>query len=161
MSNIQQFTATSIALLGSAVGWQSAIARRLGIESRTVRRWIAAGQAPEWAMEKLTELAGGAGASPWPRDEWIHGDATGADGKRREYIYHTQPPRFLARIVELDADGVPLPKEEPADVLSGMVYGLAEDMVLCEIEWIDEVATGEHVKWLEAAAEAIVEDALS
>lgn len=150
-----KFTATSIALLRSSVGWQSAIARRLGVESRTVRRWLAAGVTPDWVDAKFTELLGATDLAPWPRDEWLIGDALGADGKRREYIAHIQPPRFIARVVDCDGDGLPTPAEMPADVVSGITYSADEFTVLCEIEWIEPVAPGEHVKWLEAAADAL------
>ena len=36
------------------------------------------------------------------RDEWLIGDALGLDGKRREYVVHLQPPRFVARVVACD-----------------------------------------------------------
>lgn len=150
-----KFQSTAIALLRTAVGWQSAIARRLDVEPRTVRRWLAAGKTPTWVDEKLLEMIGATDLAPGPRDEWLIGDARGQDGKRREYVVHLQPPRFIARIVACDDDGNPEPSEAPADVISGVVYAIDEGTVLCEIEWIENVAPGEHVKWLEAAADAI------
>lgn len=148
------FQASSIALLRSAVGWQSAIARKLGVTSRTVRHWLHAGEIPHWVDDKFAEWTGAIDITAWPRDEWLIGDALGGDGRRREYIAHLQPPRFVARIVACDEDGQPLPEEEPADVLSGIVYADG-DALLCEIDWIEPVAPGEHAKWLEAAADAI------
>lgn len=152
--NAEQFTATSITLLRSTVGWQSAIARRLGVLPRQVRRWLAAGVTPAWVDDKFAEMIGATDLAPWPRDEWLIGDALGGDGRRREYIYHMQAPRFTARIVSCDDDGLPLPDEQPADVVSGIVYS-TDGAVLCEIEWTEPVAPGEHVKWLEAACDAI------
>jgi len=154
-----EFTAASIALLRSAVGWQSAIARRLGIDSRTVRRWLAAGETPAWVDARLAELMGAADIAPWPRDEWLLGDAFGADGRRREYLVHLQPPRFVARVVEIDADGEPLPEMQPADVVSGTVYVVdhfvgEHETVLCEIDWIDRPPPGEITPLMEAAADA-------
>lgn len=151
----EAFQAAAIAILRSAVGWQSAIARRLGVTPRTVRHWLHSGTVPDWVAKKFAEWIGAADIAPWPRDEWLIGDAVGGDGRRREYIYHMQPPRFVARIVACDLDGTPLPEEEPADILSGVVYAADEETLLCEIEWIDEVAPGEHSKWLEAAADVI------
>ncbi len=150
-----EFAAASIAILRSAVGWQSAIARRLGIDSRTVRRWLAAGEIPAWADAKLAELMGGLAAGPWPRDEWIVGDALGRDGRRREYVVHLAPPRFAARIVACGEDGTPLPDEQPADALSGAVYSADPETVLCEIDWIDAPDPGEVAQLLEAAADEI------
>ena len=105
-------------------------------------------------MTRLAELIGAADISPWPRDEWMIGDARSPDGRYREYIAHLQPPRFVARIVGTDDDGKPEAAELPADLLSVVVY-TSEDSALCEIEWIDEIMPGEIVKWLEAAADEI------
>lgn len=150
-----EFTAASIALLRSSVGWQTAIARRLGIESRTVRRWLAAGEAPEWVGEKLRALMGGSGRGPFPRDEWMAGDGVTADGRAREYIVHLAPPRFVARVVAIDDSGLPEAAEEPADVLTGIVYSAAEGTLLCEIDWIDQPRPGEITQLMEAAADAL------
>jgi len=149
-----QFQATAIALLRSAVGWQSAIARRLGVDRKTVQRWLKGEGSPAWADDRLREMMGGADIAPWPRDEWVVGDALGGDGRRREYVVHVQPPRFVARIVAVDEAGDPLPQEEPCDVVSGAVYS-SGDCLLCEIEWVDAVAPGEVARWLEAAADAV------
>lgn len=152
---VDDFTSTSIALLRSAVGWQSAIARRLNVDSRQVRRWLAQAKIPPWVDAALGELIGATDMAPWPRDEWLIGSARGADGKHREYIMHLQPPRFVTRVVVADDDGVVPPDEQPVDILSGIVYAADESTVLCEIDWIEPVAPGEHVKWLEAAADAM------
>lgn len=149
-----EFSASSIALLRSAVGWQSAIARRLRVDGRTVRRWLSAGAIPAWVDGRFAEWLGADAIAPWPRDEWLIGDALGGDGQRREYIAHLQPPRFVARVIACGDNGHPEADEEPADILAGVVYS-SGDYVLAEIAWIDEVAPGELVKWLEAAADAV------
>lgn len=158
-----EFTRAAIALLRTAVGWQSAIARRLGVESRTVRRWLADGATPPWVDENLAELMGGVGPGPWPRDEWLIGVAIGADSRSRNYVVHLQPPRFAARIVECDDAGLPMPVDEPADVTSGTVYvsdgsgvgfGYGQQ-VLCEVDWIDQPSPGEITGLMEAASDAI------
>jgi hypothetical protein len=149
------FTAAAIALLRSAVGWQTAIGRRLNVDSRTVRRWLKDGHTPPWVDEKLAEMMGAREISPWPRDEWVIGDGVTADGRRREYIVHLMAPRFVARIVACDEDGIPESDEEPADVLTGTVYVADPFTLLCEIEWIDEVPPGQVAHLLEAAADAI------
>lgn len=150
-----EFQSTAIAILRSAVGWQSAIAERLGVNRRAVTRWLTEGSVPDWAAGKLSDMAGGTDRGPWPRDEWVNGDAVDETGRRREYIVHIQPPRFVARVVELDEYGDPEPGEAPADILSGMVYSAGPLTLLCEIEWWDEVRPGEHAKWLDAAADAL------
>lgn len=158
--NAAEFSAAAIALLRSSVGWQSAIAKRLDVDSRLVRRWLKLGETPQWVDDKLAEMAGANDMSPWPRDEWLIGDAVTADGHRREYIVHLVAPRFSARIVECD-DGGPCPHEEPADTVTGTVYVIDGDdfgeTVLCEVDWIDQVPVGQMVQLLEAAAEAVEE----
>lgn len=157
----QRFQATAIALMRSAVGWQTAIAHRIGVDSRTVRRWIKDGRTPDWVDQKLTELIGASDLSPWPRDEWLIGDGISPDGTAtREYIMHMQPPRFIARVVSCDDDGEPEASERPVDVISGTVFQANEETLLCEIDWIDDVMPGEHVMWLEAAANALEDERL-
>lgn len=153
-----EFQSTAIAILRSTVGWQSAIARRLGVEPRTVRRWLAGGEFPLDIEARLGALIGAGDINPWPRDEWVIGDTLGGDGQRREYIVHIQPPRFVARIVAIDADGVPEADEMPADLMSGTVYVADQETILCEIDWVDDVSPGERVKWLDAAADAVERD---
>lgn len=155
--NTAEFRAASIALLRSAVGWQTAIAARLNVESRTVRRWLKDGQTPPWVDERLAEIMGARDITPWPRDEWVIGDGLTADGRHREYIVHLMAPRFVARIVACDESGVPEPNEGPADIMSGTVYVADPATLLCEIEWIDEVSPGQVTHLLDAAADAIEE----
>ena len=152
-----EFQATACALLMTTVGWQTAIARRLEVAPRTVRRWLVDGAVPPWVDARLAELTGQTAIAPWPRDEWLIGDTAGGDGRRREYIAHLQTPRFIARVVVTDpATGLPIPTEDPADVVSGTVYAVDDETVLCELAWTDRCAPGEVVKWLEAAAEVVL-----
>ena len=148
------FTTAAVALRRSAVGWQTAIAPCLGVDPRTVRRWLQDGATPDWVDVRMVELMGGVGPSPWPRDEWLIGDAVTRDGRAREYIAHLVPPRFVARIVAME-DGAVEDTELPADVVSGTVYQADADTLLCEIDWIDAVPAGEIAHLLEAAADAI------
>lgn len=152
---IADFERAAIALIGTAVGWQTKIARRLGVADRTVRRWIADGETPAWADEKLAELTGMTDRLPWPRDEWIVGDGVGEDGSSREYVIHTARPRFVARVVALDeATEEPEAGEHPCDTVSGTVRQ-SGDYLLCEVEWIDDPLPGEIVQLMEAASDAI------
>ncbi|WP_395623374.1 hypothetical protein [Sphingomonas daechungensis] len=151
---IDEFQSTSIALLRTAVGWQTKIAEKLDVSARQVRRWLALGEVPAWAEAKLAELTGLTDRHPWPRDEWLIGDAFGENGHHREYIMHMQAPRFIARIVACDDDGLPEMGEQPADVISGTVYS-SDGYVLAEIVWLDEPRPGEVVQLLEAACNAI------
>lgn len=150
----REFQTFALAILGSAQGWQSRIARKIGVSDRTVRRWLAGNPIPEEISEKLKNMVGANDISPWPRDEWVIGDGVTADGHHREYIMHLMPPRFAARIVALNDDGAPLP-EHPANTEQGIVYIIDDNTLLCEIDWIDAPRDGEIVPLLEAAATAI------
>lgn len=156
---IDEFRTAAVAILRSAIGWQTAIAQRLGIEARTVRRWLAAGEIPVWVDGRMAELMGGLGPATWPRDEWIIGDGVTGDGRRREYITHTAAPRFIARIVAIDDDGNPEDEDLPADIVSGTIFQANPETLLCEFEWIDEVSSGAVTHLLEAAADAIEQQA--
>lgn len=142
---IDEFRAAAIALLRSEVGWQSAIARQLHIAPRTVRRWLHDTDIPDWVEARLAELMDStAPNTAWPRDEWIIGE--GID-RRREYIVHTASPRFIARVVECEVDGLPIQEQQPADAVSGIT--------LCEIVWIDQPQLGAVTALLEAACNAL------
>lgn len=159
--NATEFETAAVAIIGTAIGWQSKIARRIPsrdgkhVSVRQVQRWIAADRVPEWAEKELLRLMGGAERSPFPRDEWVVGDAVTGDGRRREYIIHLQEPRFCARVVEIDDDGLPLPEHEPADVTAGITYQAFEGTLLCEIEWWDQPKAGQVTMLMEAAADAL------
>lgn len=150
-----EFETLAIALAGTAVGWKRKIARLLSVDSRHIRRWIEDGDIPAWAVEKLTALSGANVVGPWPRDEWIIGDAWSGDGHIRTYIVHALEPRFVSRVVNVDDDGLPEPGEGPADLLSGTVYTAGPDTVLCEVTWIDKPPAGAVTQLMEAAADAI------
>lgn len=155
MMNLQQFKATAIAILRSAAGWQTGIAHKLDVEPRTVRRWLRDGLIPAWVDTRLAEMTGQTDLAPWPRDEWMVGDAICNDGRRREYLVHLQPPRFIARVVAMITYGQPEPSELPADIVSGVVFTTDKHTMLCEFAWIDQPPPGEVAKWLEAAADAL------
>lgn len=131
-------TASELRALGLAVWgheWQSPLARALKISPRTVRRWASGDTSiPDGVEAQIRRVMGADenAAGVWPRDEWI----VQREGGARCYIVHTLAPRFIARAVEVDEDGEPLEYERPADVISGVVYA-DDDMVLCEIAWID------------------------
>ena len=153
-----QFRLAAIALLRSAVGWQSAIARRLAVNSRTVRRWIHNDATPPWADAKLAEMIGRAGpVQTWPRDEWMVGDGIDDDGHRpHRYVAHLRPPRFVARVVDVDDDGEPFAGEGPVDMVSGEIYtSLGSGFALLEIDWIDAIAPGDVSALLDAAADVV------
>ncbi len=153
-----------VALIGRAWGWQSEIAHRLGVTDRTVRRWASGEtQLPARVQAELEDLARSASGSRMGfacRDEWIVGDGPRtASRARREYIVHTRPPRFIARVVALDelTDG-PEPDEDPVDTETGVAYQALPETLICEIEWLDPVPRGpELARLMEAAADAIEE----
>lgn len=137
--------------------WQGPLARALNVNDRTIRRW-ASGEVP--IPDRVeTELRRVIGADErtemhWPRDEWI---VQREDG-RRMYVVHTLSPRFIARAVECDEDGHPVPEEGEADVLTGVVYA-SGDIVLCEVMWIDSPPAMQEIqKIMDQAADALEED---
>lgn len=154
----EEFRALGLALYGH--GWQSALARALDVNVKTVGRW-ASGSTPidknEWLMGRLAELTGSTEAvnkAEFPRDAWIIGDGAGKDldGARAEYIVHTKFPRFIARIVDESGEA----PEQEADTLTGVVYALDENTVLCEFVWHDRPpAPAEMTRLMEAACDAI------
>ena len=157
-----ELRAVAIALHGSAGGATAALADRLGADRRIVRRWMAgAVPIPAGVAKQLEALMGVDDFPPesaWRRDEWIVGDgASDAEGHRREYVIHLWPPRFRCRAVECDPEsGLPAPEEEPADVLTGVVYAAGPETVLAEFEWIDRPPRdAQLVRLLEAAADAL------
>lgn len=151
-------TNAELRALGLAVWgaeWQSPLARAMGVNKRTVARWAAGDTVvPESVSVEIRRVLGvGDAVQPdWPRDEWIVGD--GAGGKR-EYIIHTVRPRFVARVVNVDEEGLPVAGEMPADTLTGVCYSAA-DSLICEIVWIDPPPTERALLALmDAAADAL------
>ncbi len=131
-----EFRSLGAALYGGAYGWQTAIAERLGVIPRTVRRWVE-GITPVPA--DVARILSPGLSGKLPRDEWITGTGTGG-GRDRRYLVHTRYPRFVARVVSINEDGRPVTAERAADLRTGVVHsdqwGLAGTM-LCEIIWID------------------------
>lgn len=148
------FERAALAVVGTAVGWQTKIARALDVNPRTVRYWLKAAETPAWVDDALAELMGGLERGPWPRDEWIVGDVPAVDGGWRSYVVHTAPPRFVARLVDTGEDGEPADHEPAADIVSGTVYRADVDRLICEVEWIDTPKAGEVTALMEAAADA-------
>ena len=155
-------TAQELRAIGAAAygyGWQSALARAIGISDRTMRRLVAGTSPITERVERDIRRVLGAEASPspdWPRDEWILGDGLpGPDGARREYLVHTRSPRFVARVIAVDGDGAPDPSEGEADTMTGVVYA-SQDCVIAEIVWIDPPpAPAALTALMEAAARRI------
>jgi hypothetical protein len=143
-----EFQDMAIALLGSAVGWQSAIARRLGIETRA-----------QMARVRKNPAFGRTGARRDNRkDRSRRSSPRRMDHRRRVERTGIRLPRAPAAIPGAgrhgQRSGLPeLNEASPVDIVSGVVYA-SDDYVLAEIDWV-EVAPGEVAKWLEAAADAI------
>lgn len=54
-----EFHTVAVAILGTSTGWQTGIARRLGVNPRTVRRWVAGDtRIPDGVAAELARLAG-------------------------------------------------------------------------------------------------------
>ena len=158
----QEFRALGLALHGGAHGWQSALARRLGVNDRTVRRW-ASGETPI-PNRIQSEIMALTGTTEPPesvslRDEWIVGDGPPREaGSRREYVIHAWPPRFICRAVEVDEDSGKLAVDEgEADLLTGIVYQADSTTLLCEFQWIDDPPSGGKLltDLMESASDAL------
>lgn len=151
-------TNTELRALGLAVWgaeWQSPLARAMGVNKRTVARWASGDTViPESVSLEIRRILGVGDTvnAEWPRDEWITGNAAGG---QREYIIHTARPRFIARVVNVNDEGLPVAGEVPADTLTGVCYS-AGDSVICEIVWIDPPpAEAKLLALMDAAADAL------
>lgn len=159
---IRTMTAAEFRAVGAGMyggrGWQRALADRLGVADRTVRRW--ASGASRIPPEVVRELGVMHAATEWPRDEWITGEgAADVGGHRREYVLRTAEPRFVARAVLWDDFIGMMPQEAPADCVSGVTFRAADDTMLCEIVWIDPPPHDEEElrRLLQGAADALAE----
>lgn len=130
-------TAAELRALIAAGGLShSEAARRIGINPRHMRKLLAGEVAISAGVEAdILQLFGAApDGDAFPRDEWILGE--GPPPARREYIMHTTPPRFIARVVGLDVrTDAPERREEPVSQ-AGVAYQ-ADDSLICEIRWLD------------------------
>jgi hypothetical protein len=70
----------------------------------------------------------------FPRDAWIVGH--GCTDDQRTYVIHTNYPRFIARVVEID-QGQPEEFEGAADTFHGITF-LGDDICLCEMIFYDD-----------------------
>lgn len=135
-----EFVANGIAWHGSAVGWQSALARALGVRTDTIRKACKDGPSDALAAAVM-ELFGEAVPTRVPA-EWICGD--GSDG--REYLVHTLAPRFLC-LVMTDEEYADFEHQAEGDFMS-------EDFVLCGFHWIDRRPSN-YANLMERAADAV------
>ena len=159
----RRWTAEELRALGLAMfgpSWQPEMARRLGVSSRSLRRWAAGTiPVPPGIVAEIEALFGLRNEPDprWRRDEWIVCDGPeDAGGHRREYLCRTRPPRFRARVVALGDPGVPTAEEGEADLLGGIVHADA-DQALCEIEWFDPPPSGPTLAKLLHRASAVLE----
>jgi len=146
----------AIGLASYGPHWQSPLARAIGTSPRHMRRLVS-GESPitDGIAADIRKVLGAADiADPdWPRDAWIVGD--GAE-QGREYVVHVKRPRFVARAIAVGDDGLPEPGEQPADILTGIVYS-GDGYMIAEIVWIDPPPAGPGAMYrlLEQAADAI------
>lgn len=136
----EEFIANGVAWHGAAVGWQSALARALDVDPRTVRRAVKDGPSAALAREMLRLM--GDGVPVRVPSEWICGD--GIDG--HEYLVHTISPRFLCLVLteeeyeEFDHAG-------EGDFFTGTAW-------LAGFHWIDR-RPDNLAQWLDRAADAL------
>lgn len=132
----QELRAICIARFGE--GWQSKLARHLGVNPRTVRRWASG----EIEVPPAAQAALGAAphiAKDYP-DEWLIAADPNED---REYMIHLAPPRFVARIGDGDAS-------------RGLVLSLREED-LFDFTWVDPQPGEEELQRLVKAAQKTID----
>jgi hypothetical protein len=94
---VADFRFFAVQIVGTDTGWIDAIARKLDVDTVTVRGWLETDRLPDWIESRLAELIiGGPSAAGLPDDAWIIGN--GATEPARRYVVHLHPPRFVARI---------------------------------------------------------------
>lgn len=123
-----EFIQNSVALVGTSVGWQSEIARRLGVSDRYIRH-IVAGSRPvnDGIAKDLLDLMGES-APQSIHAKWILGD--GSDG--REYLIHTHHPRFQCIVVPNKKSDYDLSRD------AGVQYG-SDGYTLAGFIWLDHM----------------------
>ena len=93
----------------------------------------------------------------WRRDEWINAEGLpNEQGEMREYLVHTESPRFRCRVVTTDpfTRGLPEPHEDPADI--AVSFKADVDTGLAEVEWLDPCPDVPQLfRLLEAASNAL------
>ena len=136
----EQFISNAVAWHGSAVGWQSALSRALGVDQRTIRRAVKDGPTDRLGAALMALL--GNGVPVRVPAEWICGD--GSDGV--EYLVHTMSPRFLCAVLT-DEEYDALPYQAEGDYQAG-------GQVLCAFQWIDR-RPDDLAMWMERAADAL------
>lgn len=155
-----ELSAASFAIVRTHVGWQAKIARELGVQPRSVRRWMSEdAPIPDEIAERLHSMRREAEEKiSFPRGEWL----VGYDDESRRMIAHLQHPRFTCRVIMCEPDGSVAEEDEPANILSGVTYVDADpagecDVILCEVAWIDDPDPGEVTHLMRAAYEAFEE----
>ena len=122
----EEFIQNSIALIGTTIGWQSAIARRLGVNNRTIRKIVKGDlKISDGLAKDLLDLLG-ENAPQIIHAEWILGQ--GDDN--REYLIHTRHPRFQCLVLDLNDP------EYEFDHDAGVQYTF-NNSVLCGFLWHD------------------------
>jgi hypothetical protein len=149
---MKKMTSTELAdVAGSIFGshWQTALAKHLKINPRTVRRWAAGDfPIPDQIAAELRVLAT-QGSIP-DQDEWIIGQCP--EGVR-EYLVHLTVPRFIARImINEDEDSGGMADARHAHATAG-----GETIVITQ--WIDPPPqSGARISDLFAEAERVIDD---
>ena len=136
----EEFISNGVAWHGSAVGWQSALARTLDVAPRTIRRAVADGPSDRLAAALLRLL--GDGVPVRVPAEWIFGD--GSDGC--EYLFHTLTPRFHCLVIP-EEDYPDFAGQTDSDYQVG-------DCWLAGFHWIDR-RPDNLAQWMERAADAL------
>lgn len=136
----EEFIANGVAWHGSAAGWQSALARALKVDPRSIRYAVKDGSSDRLFAALLNLL--GDGVPVRVLAEWICGD--GLDGC--EYLVHTLSPRFFCFVL-MDSEYVEFGHQSDGD------YEV-DGQWLCGFHWIDRRLENLSM-WMERAADAL------
>lgn len=137
----EEFISNSVAITGSALGWQGEIARRLGVDPNTIRKAAKHGPSDNLSRALLGLIGEPVAAAVQAR--WICGD--GDDG--REYLIHNRYPRFSCLVIA-EGDDYDLDADE-----SG-VFQVNPGTWLANFHWIDKRSDGLALL-VEQAADAL------
>lgn len=153
------FRALGLALFG--LDWQRRMAAALDVAEDDIRAWDR-GDIPmpdDTSMKRGRCFGLGDDVDArWRRDTWVIGEGERRNGRRGEYVLRTRQPRFIARAVEVDDEGRPVPAEGEVDMVTGVRFQAGPDTVLTEIQWIDRApGIQDLVRLCEEAAEALAD----
>jgi hypothetical protein len=147
-----------MALAGPGMDWKVKVSEFIGVKPDVIEGWILADEVEQWAADMLSaHYAVSLGAYDYVPEKWLYANSPDEDDRMRYWISHQHEPRFSARVVRCDDEGVPLSSEAAADIERGLNYRGYDDTLLCEIRWEDPVDAADQAAVLKAAHAKVLE----